>query len=466
MTYTHQLIVIGAGSGGLVAAEFAASLGANVAMIEKSSSLGGECLHAGCVPSKALIAEARRYAQTSKDQPVTLDYKKVHKHIKQAISHIETTHDNDAYYQAKNIEVIHGEATFINKSEIKVGLKTYRAKKYIIATGSRPFVPSIPGLAGTPYLTNDSVFDLKALPKDLIVIGGGPIGCEIGQAMAMLGSNVTILHTSDRLLPRDEPEVSQAVMDSFKHMKITVRLSIEITSVEYVNGIYTVNFASGKKVTGSDILVATGRQAVMPGGLDLAKVKTTDRGIVVNRQLRTNRRHILAVGDCNAGPQFTHAAADQAVIAVRNALFGLQGKTDPALLPWTTFTTPENAHFGPMKDTLKDTIQDGSSTVLRKSYDTIDKATAESEPGVIEMIIDRKGKVIAATVIGHNAGEIVAQIRFGGTIDGLASVIQAYPTYGIAVKEMASQYKLAKFQQSTIGKFFKKRFQANSLRKK
>ena len=456
---SFDLIVIGAGSGGLTAAEIASKLGARVLMIEANPNLGGECLNAGCVPSKALIHAARTFWEAGHGQQIgvfaspTLDYAAVQRHIRASIRSIEVSHDNDAYYESRGVTVVHGMAAFVSKREIVVNETSYAAKKFIIATGSGPLVPDIPGLTDGPFLTNESIFDTHGLPASLTVIGGGPIGCELGQAFAMLGSKVTIVQAADRLLPRDEVEPAANLLASMKDMGVIVNLDAVIERVSYSDGKSQVHLKDGITATSAALLVATGRQARMPAGLDKAGVVVGSRGITVGSDLRTSNKRIFAIGDCNGGLQFTHAAGEQAGIAVQNALFRTHKTFNPTLVPWTTFTTPEIAHFGPLKSDL-DTKSIQFQTV-RVAYNEIDKAVAEAQEGYVEVVVGAKQDILAATIVGANSAEIMARIITAGSIDKLATGIQAYPTYAIGVRQLAVDANLEKLLSSFTGKLLK-----------
>jgi pyruvate/2-oxoglutarate dehydrogenase complex dihydrolipoamide dehydrogenase (E3) component len=453
---SYNLIVIGAGSGGLVAAETAAKLGARVALIESQNSLGGECLHSGCVPSKALIHAARIAweAGHSRSLGVTaspvIDFAVVQQHMRRAIKTIEDNHDNDGFYKQLGVNVIHGTAAFSGRNTIMVGGKTLSAKRFIIATGSRPAVPDSPGLADGPYLTNESVFSLDSLPESLLVIGGGPIGCELGQAFAMLGTRVTIIQSGDRLLPRDEVAAAALLQTSLENMGVDIKLGATIKSTAYDDSSVSLTLTDGTVIRAQKLLVAAGRQANIPDNLELAGIASTRRGITVDKTLRTTNKHIYAVGDCNGGPQFTHAAGEQAGIAVQNALFGTRKSFEATTIPWTTFTTPEIAHFGPLISQLDD--KKAVYQAHRLSYGDIDKAIAEGETGYIEVLADTKQRILAATVVGVTAAEILARIVTTPTLKQLSSGIQAYPTYALGVRQLALQTTLDKLLQSLPGK--------------
>jgi len=455
----YHLIIIGGGSGGLVAAEFAAKLGVRVALIEAQQDLGGECLHTGCVPSKALIYAARSYWAAGHSESVgvlakpQLDFQQLKRHIAASIQTITDNHDNDSYYQQLGVEVIHGEAVFIDKHTLEVEGQQLRAKRIVIATGSQAAVPDIAGLTDSSFLTNENVFELNTLPQSLVVIGGGPIGCELGQAFAILGSQVTILQSAPRLLPRDEASASSRLLASLQTMGVTVRLNARIEHVAYVKDSVRVRLARGEESQASKLLVATGRKATMPQGLAKAGVKTTDRGIAVNNRLQTSNKHIYAIGDCNGGMQFTHAAGQQAVVAVQNALLGLRKSFDAGIIPWTTFTTPEIAHIGMLKTELDE--QHLTYEVIRIDYHDIDKAITESEDGFIEVLLGQKSRIFGATVIGANAAEILGQIVAAQSWNNFKGIVQAYPTYAGGLRQGAANRNLEELLGGNSGRLLR-----------
>ena len=468
MSKQYDLVVIGAGSGGLVSAEVAARFGAKVALVEAQASLGGECLHSGCVPSKALIKAARtayaaqngaKYGIIAKP---TVDFAKVMKHVKSSIATIEKRSDNDAHYIELGADMFHGQAEFIDAHTISVGKDQLTFKKCIIATGSRPLVPNVPGLAKTSYLTNETIFELTTLPTSLTVIGGGPISVELGQAFAMLGTEVTLLAREDRLLPREEPAASAALLREFEKMGITVLFGVELKSTSGTIGNIEVSIVqAGRKqtITSTHLLIATGSVPNTPGKPELAGVSLTYRGAIkVNVNLQSSAGHIYAIGDCNGGMQFTHVAAAQATMAVQNALLFGSRKNGLAMPVWATFTTPEIAHLGATEEQLR--TAKTTYTSYNVSYDEIDKAVAEGESGFIQVLVGKKGAILGATIVGENAAELTSQIVFAArnklSFKQLGNTLQAYPTYGLGVKELSSRTEFTKLLGGPIGKIIRR----------
>ena len=461
----YDLIVIGGGSGGLTAAEFGAALGANVALVEADARLGGECLHAGCVPSKALIHAARRFQIVREqlepwDELTRNSFTKAMAAVKASIDEVEADHDNDAYYQAKGVTVYHSRAQFNGQDSLLLADGTeLRAKRFVIATGSKPLVPGIPGLADGPFLTNENIFDLNELPASLVVIGGGPIGCELGQALAMFGIQVTIVSQDVRLLPRDEPEASAALQASLEtYANITLIFNAKITKVSRDDGVtvhYSINDTE-TAVTAAQVLVAAGRAANTQLNLEAAKVKYTDRLIIVNDNLQTSNKRVYAIGDVAGGPNFTHVAVDQAVTATQNALLGRsKAKRNNSELTWATFTTPEIAHLGADEASLV-----SAKTTYKKQlldFKAIDKAVADTETGLIKVLTDTNGLILGATVIGGPASELIGLIAVakheGLKLTQLGGILQAYPTYAFGLKLFASGLSLEDFTSGSKRKY-------------
>lgn len=461
----YDLIVIGGGSGGLTAAEFGAALGANVALVEADARLGGECLHAGCVPSKALIHAARRFQIVREqlepwDELTRNSFTKAMAAVKASIDEVEADHDNDAYYQAKGVTVYHSRAQFNGQDSLLLADGTeLRAKRFVIATGSKPLVPGIPGLADGPFLTNENIFDLNELPASLVVIGGGPIGCELGQALAMFGIQVTIVSQDVRLLPRDEPEASAALQASLEtYANITLIFNAKITKVSRDDGVtvhYSINDTE-TAVTAAQVLVAAGRAANTQLNLEAAEVKYTDRLIIVNDNLQTSNKRVYAIGDVAGGPNFTHVAVDQAVTATQNALLGRsKAKRNNSELTWATFTTPEIAHLGADEASLV-----SAKTTYKKQlldFKAIDKAVADTETGLIKVLTDTNGLILGATVIGGPASELIGLIAVakheGLKLTQLGGILQAYPTYAFGLKLFASGLSLEDFTSGSKRKY-------------
>jgi pyruvate/2-oxoglutarate dehydrogenase complex dihydrolipoamide dehydrogenase (E3) component len=326
-------------------------MGAKVVLIEKGK-MGGDCLNYGCVPSKSLIAAAKA-AQTVRTaarfgvngHEPEIDFLRVHDHVQGVIAAI-APHDSQERFERLGVKVIRAAARFVGPREVEAGGARVRARRFVVATGSSPAVPPLPGLADLPHLTNETIFDLTERPMHLVVLGGGPIGCELAQAHRRLGARVTILARSS-ILPKDDRAAVEVVRHRLTSEGIDVREHVEITAVERAGNGIAVSFAEagfGQRVTASDLLVAAGRRPNVESlGLEAAGIEYGARGIMVDARLRTTNRRVFAIGDVAGGHQFTHMAAYHAGIVIRNALFRLPAKVDYRAVPWVTYTEPELA---------------------------------------------------------------------------------------------------------------------------
>jgi pyruvate/2-oxoglutarate dehydrogenase complex dihydrolipoamide dehydrogenase (E3) component len=432
------LVIIGAGSAGLSAAALAADLGlGGVAIVEQEERLGGECLHFGCVPSKAMIHAAHEYP----DDPVA-----AWKHIRSSIETIEKRSDNAEHVEKTGVTVLQGAATFLNRHALQVGDDIIRSKYFLIATGSTPSVPPIEGLDTVPYLTNETFFTQKSLPKRLVIIGGGPIGCELAGAAAGLGSQVTLLQSGERLLPRETAKVGRVVLQGLESRGVQVMLNADTKKVSEKNGTFHLTVAAGgaHELRADAVLVAAGRVPRTEGiGLEAAGVKVSERGLETDQYQRTSRRHIYAAGDVTTSPKFTHLAAQQAGLAVRNMLSGPFKKSVTSLsdIPAITFTDPEVARFGMDSDMARKVKE---LTVLELEYSEIDRAITDEYTGFIEVVFDRDGTLQGATIVGPQASELLSPLlvaaHHGVTLDRLATTMFAYPTLASGLNLLASRY--------------------------
>ncbi|NYF16846.1 pyruvate/2-oxoglutarate dehydrogenase complex dihydrolipoamide dehydrogenase (E3) component [Microbacterium sp. AK009] len=437
-----DLIVIGAGSAGLVASRTAASLGARTLLIE-AARFGGECLYTGCVPSKALIAAAHT-AHTARTasrlgvdvEGVTVDFARVMAHVRASIAHIEPVDAPEALV-AKGVFVLTGHARLTGSTELVVDGHRLRFRDAVIAAGSHPVTPDVPGAADLPILTNETFWDLDEQPESLLVQGGGPIGCELAQAMARLGTRVTLVHRGERILPREDAAASRLVHDALVRDGVDVRVKTTVTALTPAgsSGAGTARLSDGKDVAFDRMLAAIGRRAATAGlGLDAAGVRLTPDGDVeVDRTLRTSNPRIRAAGDVTALPRFTHTAGFFASTAATNAVLGLSRTVDVAAVPRVTFTAPEVGAIGvaPVDAQAK------GLRVVTKEHDDVDRAVADHDTaGHTTLVIDRRGRLQGASVVGPRAGEVLGElttaVAAGLNVRALASTIHAYPTYADA----------------------------------
>lgn len=451
-----DLCVIGAGAGGLSVAAGASQMGASVVLFEKAA-MGGDCLNVGCVPSKALLAAAHTAHSTEHADRFglsahldTVDWPRVRARVKDVIAAIEPM-DSVARYEGFGVRVIQAEARFTGKREVTGGGLRVRAKWIVLATGSSPAVPPIPGLDAVPYLTNETIFDLDTPPEHLLVLGGGPIGCELAQAHARLGCRVTIIETA-RLLSNDDPEATEVVHRALERDGVTVLAGTAATEARTDAGGITLSLAGEdgpSQVTGSHLLVAVGRKVGFEGmDLDCAGIETDARGrLILDTRLRTGNRRVFAVGDAAGGPQFTHLASQHASIVLRNILFRLPAKASLDHLPRVTFTAPELAHVGETEASLVKAERE--FRILRWAYAENDRAQAERETeGFTKLLVDKRGRVLGATIVGAAAGELIGLYGLALAkklgVGDLTGVTIPYPTRAEVVRRAASSWYVPK----------------------
>ena len=473
--FDNNIIVIGAGSGGLISAYIAAAVKAQVTLIEKHR-MGGDCLNTGCVPSKALIKSARiahqmRHADhyALKPSKPKLDFAKVMQRVHAAIQKIEP-HDSVERYQSLGVNVIEGEAKIISPWEVIVNGKTLSARNIIIATGARPFVPPIKGIEQVDYLTSDTLWDIREQPKKLMVLGGGPIGSEMTQAFARLGTEVVQVQRGNRIMPNEDEEVSAYVRECFEKEGIKVMCNHAAEEVivkdgqPYMRMKNTLNDAMVEE-SFDTLLVSVGRQANISGfGLEDIGVEVNNRGVVVDGFLRTNYDHIFAVGDVAGSYQFTHTAGHMAWFAVVNALFGKIKKfpVDYSVIPWATFTDPEVARVGLSEaDAKRNNI---AYEVTRYDLDDLDRAIADgSDRGWIKILtVPNKDKILGVTIVGEHAGDLIAEfilaMKHGIGLNKILGTIHIYPTLAEGNKLAAGVWKRQRIPEkllSYVSKFLK-----------
>lgn len=444
-----DVCVVGGGSAGLVVASGAAQLGLNVVLVERAE-MGGDCLNYGCVPSKALIAAAKA-AQAQRDgtpfgvAPVEpkVDFGRVMDHVAEVIAAI-APNDSVERFEELGVRVLKGEARFIGRTELQAGTHRIRSRRVVLATGSRPTAPPIPGLAEAGYLTNETIFANRALPSHLIVIGGGPIGLELAQAHCRLGSRVTVLEVAD-FLAKDDPELAAIVIARLKSEGVDLRHHTKIARVERGSAGAAVTLEDGERLEGSHLLVAAGRAPVVEGlDLDKAGVAHTAKGITVDGALRTSNRNVWAIGDCNGLYAFTHMAGYEASLFIRSALFRAPARLDAAIVPWATYTDPELAQVGLSERQAREKHGDAIK-VLRWKFAENDRAQTErTTEGMVKAITDRHGRILGAAIVAPHAGELIQPwclaIARRLKISSLAGFVPPYPTLGEASKRAAGSY--------------------------
>jgi len=450
-TLKPDICVIGGGSGGLSVAAAAAAFGVPVVLIEKHK-MGGDCLNTGCVPSKALLAAAkhahalREAGKFGVDATVNVDAAKVHEHVQSVIAAIAPI-DSAERFTGLGVRVIKGEAKFKNKRTVTVGDYEIRARRFVIASGSSPAAPPIPGLDKISYLTNESIFDLKTLPTHLLIIGGGPIGLEMAQAFRRLGSAVTVVEAATPL-SKDDPECSAIVLAALEREGVVIRSGVKVKQAGQENGKITLTIESAQgdeTIEGSNLLVAAGRKATVDGlGLEAARIKTERGGIIINKRLKTSNSRVYAIGDCAAGQlQFTHAANYHAGLVIRNALFRLPVSVNNAVIPWVTYTEPELAQTGLSEAQAR--ARGLAFRVLRWPYHDNDRAQAErATRGHIKLIVAKRGRILGATIVGTQAGELINMwtlaISKKLNIRAMTGIVMPYPTLSEIGKRAAIDF--------------------------
>lgn len=451
---TYNAIVIGAGTAGLVTAAGTAGLGGRVGLIERNQ-MGGDCLNFGCVPSKALISSARLAQQIREADQWGLQATKPEFDFSEVMARMRARraeiapNDSQARFESLGVDVFRGEAQFVSAHEIEVAGQKLRARHFVIATGSRATVPKIEGLDSVPYFTNETIFDqLKGRPATMIVIGGGPIGCELGQAFARLGVAVTILQSALQLLPPEDPEVGELLQQQLAAEGINVLLGAKITRASKQGGEIELRLENRASVRAEVLLIAAGRTPNLRAlNLEAAQVDYDERGVKVNEYLQTSQPHIYAAGDVTNRLKFTHTADFTARIVVRNILMPLQflrQKVNWKIVPWCTFTEPEIAHVGlGEKEAQKNGI---ACDIYRVDFKEIDRAVVESETIGFAKILTEKGsdKILGAVIVGARAGDLIHEfvlaMNAGIGLGKIASMIHVYPTLAELARKAGDQF--------------------------
>jgi pyruvate/2-oxoglutarate dehydrogenase complex dihydrolipoamide dehydrogenase (E3) component len=452
--YDYDVVVIGAGSGGLVACKLANGLGKRTALVE-GRKIGGDCTWFGCVPSKTLIRSAHVAHQTKRLQnfglqpkgPIEFDARDVMAHVRAVVEKDAATHPPESY-EAEGINVLLGAARFLDPHTIQVGERTVSSSKFVLCTGSRPFVPPIEGLQDVPYLTNETIFFVEALPRSMLVLGAGPIGIEMAAALNRLGVHVTVLQRSGEILRKDDQELATRLLELLRAEGVEILLETEAVRFSQSDRQITADLegkAGNRQVTAESVLVSVGRVPNVDN-LDLEKagVEYHKKGVKVDKHLRTTARHIYAAGDIVPPYLFTHVAEYEAVIATTNACFGLPiRRADYDNILWATFTEPELAHAGLTETEARERYGD-SIRVYRWQFKDVDRGKTDlAEDGMSKFVCDRKGRLLGIHILGHAATELMHEAQLakslGKPFSKIASVIHAYPSYSDAVRQPAKR---------------------------
>ena len=450
-TLKADICVIGAGSAGLSVAAGAVQLGRRTVLIEQSE-MGGDCLNTGCVPSKALIAAAS-VAQTTRMAPsfgITvaapeIDAAAVRARLRDVIAKI-APNDSQERFEKLGVIVIRASAQFLDGRTVEAGGKRIRARRFVIASGSRPSMPPLPGLAEIPYFTNETIFEKDFVPPHLLVIGGGPVGCELAQAHRRLGAAVTVIE-AQRLLPRDDEDAAGVVRDALTGERVKLFEGAQVTALRsHADSVEAqiVTQAASEIVGASHVLVAVGRTPNTENlGLERAGIEYDAKGITVDHRLKTTNSRVYAIGDVTDAPRFTHVANYHAGLVIRNALFRLPVRADYTAIPRVTYTDPELAQVGPTEAEAR--AMDSRVTTVHAEFADNDRAvTAGQDRGFAKFVLGRGGRILGATIVGPHAGELIGLVTLAigrkTKLSAIAAMTLPYPTLGEALKRAAGAY--------------------------
>ncbi|MGH2459493.1 MAG: dihydrolipoyl dehydrogenase family protein [Chloroflexota bacterium] len=462
MSDSYDLVVIGAGSAGLSAASFAAELGARVALVDRARP-GGDCLATGCVPSKTLINvtpvawELRHADRLGLAAAVPrIDLARINAHVQATIERVYQFERPEALRE-KGIDFLAGGARFLGPDVVLAGDRPLRGGHFIVCTGAHPASPRLPGLDRVPFLTYEDIFQLGALPRQLVVLGTGPVGIEFAQAFGRLGSRVTVIGRSGRVLGKSDPTIQAFIEATLRDEGIDLRLQAPAERVESLPEHRARVVTSRGPIDGDALLVALGRCPNVEGlGLDRADVAYTDLGIVVDAKLRTTNPRVLACGDVVGGPQLSHYAAWQGYLATRNALLPGASRGIPAQVPWAVFTDPEVAAVGLSEPAARERYRD-DLTIHQLSLERVDRAQTDGEArGIVKVIARRNGQIVGAHVVAARAGEMIQEyvlaINRGIRLDQLATALHVYPTYATANQQVAAAFWTERLLTGTRGR--------------
>jgi pyruvate/2-oxoglutarate dehydrogenase complex dihydrolipoamide dehydrogenase (E3) component len=446
-----DLCVIGGGPGGLSVAAGAAQMGASVILVERGR-MGGDCLNFGCVPSKALLAAGRKAQSIIQSGRFGIDAtihsiegKRVHDHVHDIIARI-APHDSAERFEGLGVSVIREHARFVAHDEIEAAGARFRARRFVIATGSSPLVPAIRGLRSVPFYTNETIFGLEELPTHLLIIGGGPIGVEMGQAFRELGAEVTLIERG-AMLVRDDPELVAVLRARLAAIGIGIHERTDVAQVAVIGGAITATITGNgtqRQLAATHLLVAAGRKPTIANlGLETAGIAYSADGIIIDRRLRTTNKRVFAIGDVTDGPRYTHVAGYHADIVLRNALFRIPAKVDHGRVPHVTYTHPELAQVGITEAEARAVHR--NVVVLRSLYSENDRAQVEhATEGLVKVLTDRCGRILGAGIVGVSAGELIQTWALAMSrrlrVGAVAAMVAPYPTLGEANKRAAGSF--------------------------
>ncbi len=452
----YDLVVMGGGTAGLVSALGAAGLGARVALIERHL-LGGDCLNTGCVPSKAVLRSARAVGEVRRAAAlavstgdISVDFGAVMRRMRRRRAAI-AAHDSAERLRSAGVDVFFGTASFAGERAVLVDGRRLRFRRALIATGGRPTAPPVPGLDAVPFLTNETIFSLTDLPRRLLVIGAGPLGCELAQALARFGSTVAVFDQTPQVLPREDAEAAAIVRRSLESDGVRVELGVTLDGVEQRAGQIHLRYRRNRAgqveaggASGDAILVAAGRVPNIEDlDLNAAGIQATKQGVTVNDRLQTTNPRVYASGDVCSSYKFTHAADAMSRIVLQNALFFGRRKASALVIPWVTYTDPEVAHVGISEGAVANT--DGRLQTITIPLSDVDRAVVDDETEGFVRVHHDRGRIRGCTIVAAHAGEMIAEavyaITHGGTMSALSSTIHPYPTQAEALRKAGDAYR-------------------------
>ncbi len=450
----YDLAVVGGGTAGLVSAVGAAGLGARVALVERHL-LGGDCLNVGCVPSKALIRSARAAADARRAPrlgvnvgAVEPDFGAIMRRMRERRASL-SPNDSAERLQRAGVDLFFGDAVFTSGRTLEVDGRPLRFNRAVVATGGRPTVPPVPGLADVSYLTNETLFSLTELPRHLLIIGGGPIGCELAQAFAHFGSAVTMFDQAPHVLPREDPDAASIVQRRLVADGVRLELGVKLIEAVSDRGQVCLRFerptgAGVEEASGDRLLISAGRAPNVEGlGLETAGVSVSKHGVVVNDRLQTSTRRIYAAGDVCSSFQFTHAADAMARVVIQNALFYGRRRASSLVIPWCTYTDPEVAHVGLYEQEARRRGHDVQTITVELAE--IDRAVIDDDTDGFVRVHHERGRLLGCTIVASHAGELIGEATFAlthrHTLSDLSSTIHPYPTQAEALRKAGDQYR-------------------------
>ncbi|MCK4753413.1 MAG: FAD-dependent oxidoreductase [Planctomycetes bacterium] len=468
--FDYDIVVVGGGAAGFVASKLANGLGKKVALIEKKK-LGGDCTWFGCIPSKALIKSAHIVHQTTRlgefglepKRPIKLNTDKVMAHVRSVVQADADGHPPESF-RREGIDVLFGGLEFLDSHRIKLNEKIISSEKFIICTGSHPFVPPIEGLDEIEYLTNETVFDLDILPKSMIFLGGGPIGVELSAALNRLGVKVTILQRAGQILEKEDGELVDRLVQTLQAEGLEILTKTQAVRFSQGKGKIVADIVDeqgSRQIEAEAVLVSVGRRpSIGELALEKAGVKFDAKGIKVDKHLRTTARNIYAAGDVVPPYLFSHISEYEAVLAVTNAFLPIRRKVNYENVLWCTYTDPELAHAGLTEQQAKERYGD-KVRVYRWEHKNVDRAKTDLEQnGLSKFVCDNKGRLLGIHILGHGAGELMHEAQLAKSIglpfSKIASVIHAYPSYSDSVRQPAKKCYLERLQNNFFVKLFKK----------